>query len=368
MSKTFISLQDVADLKQHCNTQTKTNIANKVGYDYKSSGLSDKCMHLAEGIFRLLLRDAEIKVRESIANNLKDTQELPRDIVDTILQDADSVALPFIQSYSSFNDEDLIKIVNVGNPKRSKAVASRANLSRPVSSHIVEKCSDDVLETLVTNESANLGDGDLEQIITKYPDNENLKKGIVYRTDLPFPVIEKIIDKLSDILKRHLLMSQNMPLDFTTNLVNEIKEKLTLKLSADYSEDEKLKEFVHQLFTANRLTYSLVTRAICSGDLKFFEYAISYMSETPINNVRKTLFNPQADFEVRNLLRKALLPKSVFPAVLNALKVINDIRFDCCRTNAKLFGRKVIERVLSLNSTTDELSNEDVNYLISQIN
>lgn len=367
MTDTFISAQDVANLKEHRDVQTKSSIAGKICGNYNSSIMSEKCMQLAEGIFRLLLRDTEIKVRESLASNLKDSHDLPRDIVDSILQDADSVALPFIQYYTSFNDNDLINIINLGNTNRSKAVASRRNLSQPVSSHIIKKCPDEVLETLVGNESANINDTDFEQIIDKYPNNETLKKGIVYRTDLPFSVIEKIIDKLSDILKRHLLLNHNMPLDFTSDLVNEIKEKLTLKLSADYSSDDQLKEFVRQLFMANRLTYSLVTRAICAGDLKFFEYAISYMSETPITNVRKILFNSQADFEIRNLLRKALLPKSVFPAILNALKVINDIRFDCCRTNSKLFGRKVIERVLSLNSTTDELSSEDINYLISQI-
>ena len=367
MSNIFISAQDVDALKKRRDVQTKSDITGKLCIGYNSSALSEKCMHLAEGIFRLLLRDTEIKVRETLASNLKDAHDLPRDIVDSILQDADSVALPFIQYYASFNDDDLINIINLGNTNRSKAVASRPNLSQPVSSHIIEKCSDEVLEALVKNETADLKDTDFEEIINKHPNNEILKKGIVYRTDLPFTVIEKIIDKLSDILKRHLLLNHNMPLDFTTDLVNEIKEKLTLKLSADYSNDDQIKEFVHHLFMANRLTYSLVTRAICSGDLKFFEYAVSFMSETPITNVRKILFNSQADFEVRNLLRKALLPKSVFPAILNALKVINDIRFDCCRTNSKLFGRKVIERVLSFNSTTDELSAEDINYLISQI-
>lgn len=367
MINTLLSAQDVASLKQNRDAQNKSSIARKVGQTYNTAALSDKCMQLAEGIFRLLLNDTSLKVREALTDNLKNSHDLPHDIVDKILKDADSVALPFIQNYASFNDDDLINIINLGNPARSKAVAKRPNLSLPVSSHIIDKCSDDVLETLVTNDTANLDDTAFEKIIAKYPDNEILKKGMVYRTDLPFSVIEKIIDKLSDILKRHLVLNHNMPLDFTTDLINEIKEKLTLKLSADYSTEDQLKEFVHQLFAANRLTYSLVTRAICSGDLKFFEYAVSYMSETPIANVRKILFNSQADFEVRNLLRKALLPKSVFPAIINALKVINDVRFDCCRTNSKLFGRKVIERVLSLNSSTDELSSEDINYLISQI-
>ena len=77
------------------------------------------------------------------------------------------------------------------------------------------------------------------------------------------------------------------------------------------------------------------------GDLKFFEYAIVYLSNTPILEVRKTLFNSSADFMVRNLLRKAFIPKSMFPAVFSALKIIREIKFDCCRTDRKTFGHKV---------------------------
>lgn len=367
MSENQLTFQDAAALNQRRNVQTKSTIAQKVGKIYSARAFNNKCLRLAEDIFRLLVRDTETKVREVLADSLKHSQSLPRDVVDSILKDVDSVAVPFIQYYAELSDEDLIDIINIDNITRHHAVARRQGLSDNVSSHIVDKCADEVVEDLLTNESAQIEPPTFEKIIAKYPENEILKKGMIYRANLPFSVIEKILDKLSDKLKTYLVLNHNMPQDFTANLINEIKEKLTLKVSSEYSSDDRIKEFVRQLFNANRLTYSLITRAICSGDLKFFEYAVSFMSETPVVTVRKILFNSQADFEVRNLLRKALLPKSVFPAIFSALKVINDIRFDCCRTDSHLFTRKVIERILSYTPTTDELSDEDINYLISQI-
>ena len=158
-----------------------------------------------------------------------------------------------------------------------------------------------------------------------------------------------------------------MPQDFATDLINEIKEKLTLKVSEEYSQDDQIRDFVQHLYKANRLTYSLVTRAICAGDLMFFEHSLSFLAEIPVANVRKILFNSTADFEIRNLLRKAMLPKSVFPAIFNALKVINDVRFDCGQSNNKLFSRKVIERILSYTQSTEELSSDDLQYLLSQL-
>ena len=103
------------------------------------------------------------------------------------------------------------------------------------------------------------------------------------------------------------------------------------------------------------------------GDLKFFEYALSYLSNTSLTEIRKILFNNQADFVIRNLLRKAFIPKEMFPAVFSALNIIKDIRYDCTKTNRETFVHKVIERILSVNNADEDISENDINYLISKI-
>lgn len=363
----IISHQDVERLRNNPDTANKSNIAQKVGGYYQQGVLSSSNRTLAENIFRLLVHDTEIKVRQVLADTLKYSNDLPHDIVKSIIKDRDSVALPFIQHYQSLTDDDLVNILKTSTLPKQKAVAKRNNLSRNLSSYIVNNCTDGVIEKLVTNETADIANETFEEIIKKYPESDILKKGIIYRNNLPFEVIEKIISHISYKLKAYLVLNHNLPQDFATDLINEIKEKLTLKISEEYSQDDQIRDFVQHLYKANRLTYSLVTRAICAGDLMFFEHSLSFLAEIPVANVRKILFNSTADFEIRNLLRKAMLPKSVFPAIFNALKVINDVRFDCGQSNNKLFSRKVIERILSYTQSTEELSSDDLQYLLSQL-
>ncbi len=367
MSDIVINKQDVEDLRKKLDVANKSNVARKVGDYYISSQITTEQRLLAEGIFRILIRDTEIKVRQVLADTLKNAQNLPSDIIDSILKDVDIVAVPFIQYSLALTDNDLINILNATSLPRQTAVAKRRNLSSTVSDAIAEKCSATVIEHLLTNKSSNIAPDSFEKIINKYPSNEILQKSIVYRNNLPFEVIEKIISRISYKLKTYLVLNHDLPQDFATDLINEIKEKLTLKISEDYSQDEQIHDFVKHLHHAGRLTHSLVTRSICSGDLLFFEHALSCLSDTPVFKVRKTLFNSSADFEIRNLLRKALLPKSVFATIFSALKVISSIRFDCDRFSAKLFCRKVIERILSYAPNTEELSHDDLNYLLSKI-
>lgn len=367
MNDESLNRQDVANLSQNASAETKSVIAKKIGAVYNAN-ITPQAVKLVEDIFRIMVRDAEIKVREALSNSLKNCTNLPSDVVRAILNDKDSVALPFLQYYDSLTSEDLIKLLNVPSIARQKAIAQRRGLANEVSLYIAEYCSDEVVGELISNEQTDIGENVFNIIVDKYAKHDDIQKRLVYRSEVPASIFEKIVDKLSYKLKTYLMLHHNLSKELASNLVDEIKEKITLSISEEYSSDKQIEELVHQLYKANRLTPGLVVRAICLGDLKFFEYAVVYLSETPIAEVRKILFNSQADFMIRNLLRKAFIPKNAFPAVFSTLKIIREIRFDCGRSNRKAFGHKVVERILSYVQNTDELNPDDIKYLVSKIN
>ena len=367
MNKLELSQKDVETLSHDLSVENKALTAQKVSAYYDGKDISEKGRKLAEDIFRIMVEDVQVKVREVLSESLKNCKSIPRDIVLKLINDQESVAVPFIKYYDNLTDEDLITIIEAQNVSKQKAVALRKGLSADVSQYIVDKCSEDVVGVLISNETANLREQTYNSIISKYPNSENIKKNLVYRSELPTSVIEKIVNSLSEDLQKRLIITHNLPTDIATDIVEQVKEKTTLKISEEYSTDHQIEELVHQLHTSNHLTPSLVVRSICMGDLKFFEYALVYLSNTPLLEVRKILYNLQVDFMIRNLLRKAFIPKSMFPAVFSALNVIKDIRFGCQKSDRASFVHKVIERILSINSTSEELSDEDVNYLISKI-
>ena len=362
-----LNKEDIVTLNQNPNAVNKSITAQKVSALYKSGELSGRALDLAEDIFRILVKDIEVKVREALSESLKTCTSLPQDLVRELINDVDSVSMPFIKYYADLSQEDIISIIDSQNLNKQKAVAMRAGLDENISHYIAQTCSEDVIGVLVSNESAKIKENTYDIIIDRFPQSETIKKNMVYRSELPVSIIEKILHSLSDELLRHLVLTHNLPNDVACDIVEQVKEKTTLKISEEYSSDKKIEELIHELYTSNRLTASLVVRSICMGDLKFFEYALVYLSNTPIMEVRKILFNNNMDFMVRNLLRKAYIPKSMFPAVFSALKVIKDIRFDYKKNDSRTFAHKVIERILSYGSAGEDLSEDDVNYLVSKI-
>ena len=363
----MLTRDDISKLSKNPSAENKAAATKKIGAFYNTPSISEHSRFLAEDIFRILVKDVEVKVREALSDSLKNCHNIPEDIVKKLINDTESVSLPFIRYYSDLTQEDIISILDAQNINKQKAVALRKNLSYDISQYIAEKCPEEVIGVLISNESANIKEKTYHTIVERFPESTNIKQNMVYRSELPVSVIEKIVHSLSEELLQRLILTHNLPNNIASDIVEQVKEKTTLKISEEYSSDKQIEELVHQLYTSNRLTPTLVVRSICMGDLKFFEYALVYLSNTPITEVRKILFNTNMDFMIRNLLRKAYIPKAMFPAVFSALKVVKDIRFDYKKNDRKDFAHKVIERILSYGSAGEDLNEEDVNYLISKI-
>ena len=362
-----LTSQDVIKLSKNFTADNKIITAQKISAYYNGNSLTDEGMKIAEDIFRIMVHDVEIKVRAVLSESLKRARNIPQDIVEAIINDHDSVAIPFIKWYEDFSKEDLLQILEFQSINKQKAVAERENLTEDISQYIVERCPEEVINTLIQNPTANIKEQSYFSIINKYHDSDTIKESLISRPELPITVIEKIVNYLSQELKRRLIITHKLPTDIASDLIEQVKEKTTLKISEEYSSDKQIEELVHQLYTNNRLTPSLVVRSICLGDLTFFEYALVYLSNTPITEVRKILFNSSLDFMIRNLLRKAYIPKSMFPAVFSALKVIQEIRFDVKDNDRNAFSHRVIERILSFGNAAEEFKEEAINYLISKL-
>ena len=240
MTENILDKQDVNNLAQNTNVENKTIVAQKLGNFYSTKDLSPSLVKLAEDIFRIMVRDTEILVREALADSLKNCNGLPKDVVEAIINDKDSVAVPFLQYYSALTKEELIKILEMPGVAKHKAVAKRVNLPDEMSKYIAERCSDEVVGELVSNEKAIISEKTFDVILAKYSENEDIKKRLVYRSELPPSIVEKIVDKLSYKLKTYLMLHHNLTKDMASNLVEEVKERITISISEEYSSDNQI--------------------------------------------------------------------------------------------------------------------------------
>lgn len=367
MADITLTQKDIDELTQNMSSKTKSEAIKKVGYYYNDTILTDNERKIAEDIFRIMVVDAEEQVRSILADSLKSSKRIPRDIIQKIVNDKDNIALPFIRQATSLTDEDLVDILNSQNIDRQKAVAMREQISSSLSQYIAEKCPEPVIETLLENEKASIAEKTYNVIVDKYPESEKIKEKIVDRKQLPVAIMERIVNSLSEVLQKKLLISHSLPTNLVTDIIEQVKDKATLRISQEYSSDAQIDALVRQLYKMQRLTPNLVVRAICMGDLKFFEFALLYITRRKLTDIRKIVVNLKDEFMIRNVLRDANIPTNLFPAVITSLKIIQEMNFDVEKENKANFTQKVIERLLTFDTTVEKMDSDDVDYLISKI-
>ena len=109
-----LTQRDVERLLADPSPQTRAEMAAKVAASLESVRLTDGERKLAEGIVRVMARDAAERVRQALAENLKSSQSLPRDVALTLARDVEAVALPVLGASSVLTDADLIELVRTG--------------------------------------------------------------------------------------------------------------------------------------------------------------------------------------------------------------------------------------------------------------
>ena len=117
----------LADTTVEARADTAADIAAAYG-----EGLNDGERQVAEEIFRLMMQDAEVRVRQALSESLKDNPIVPRDVALTLAADVADVALPILEYSSVLNDDDLVEIIRSQSADHQKAIAQRATVSEPV--------------------------------------------------------------------------------------------------------------------------------------------------------------------------------------------------------------------------------------------
>ncbi len=113
---------DVERLLTDPSPRTRARTTAKIAAQFDARMLSPAERRVAEDIFRTLVKDAGILVREALAAHLKSTPDLPHDVALALAKDVDSVALPMLKFSEVLTEEDLIEIVRGQEPAKQAAI------------------------------------------------------------------------------------------------------------------------------------------------------------------------------------------------------------------------------------------------------
>lgn len=364
-----LSADDVQRLMSNPSAEVRADTATKIATNFQDGSLGEVEQQLASEIFRVLAKDAEERVREALSANLKNASNLPPDVAKSLAADiSDNVALPIIQFSSALNEDDLIEIVRTQAPQRQVAVASRDDVTENVANVLVDEADKSAVVALVSNERVHLSEGVLDKVVDNYGDDEDIQNPLVHRPSLPVTITEKLVAKLSDDLKDYLVANHELSESVATDLILQARERATIGLVATYNDETDVEALIRQLQSGGRLTPSIILRALCVGDIPFFETALSVMANVPLQNAR-ILIHDEGDLGFKSLYAKAGLSAKLLPAFKTAVNLARNAEVDKTDADPDVQMRTMLEHILTAHEDmVGEYGEENVEYLLNRFN
>ncbi|WP_454557578.1 DUF2336 domain-containing protein [Parapedomonas caeni] len=361
--ETMLSVQDVARLMADPSVDNRAATVAKVGDAFSGGGMGDKERVLAEEIFRLMVRDVETKVRAALSQSIRLSADLPHDVAVSLANDVAEVALPVIEASSVLSDDDLMAIIASKPAEYQVAVAARPVVSERVSDALVETRNEDVVARLVSNDGAMLSEETMDRVLDEFGHVQRISNPMAERTVLPMKVAERLVSLVSERIRDHLVTHHDLSPDLAMDLLLDSRERATLHLLDGSTDTPDVYDLVDQLHANGRLSATIILRALCMGDLTFFEAALAKKAGIPVANAYQLIHDRGGKGLERLFNRVGMTPQALAVARA-ALEVAEEL--DLSGSDDRLALREVmIERVLT--RFEDGIDQENLDYFIAKI-
>ncbi|MDX2096078.1 MAG: DUF2336 domain-containing protein [Alphaproteobacteria bacterium] len=341
-----ITREDIEALVREPSPAMRQRICEKISGGYNAGVYTENEMRLANEIFRLLLKDTEMKVRLLMADTLKSNMQVPHDIIWALANDRQEIAVPVLQHSHVLSEDDLIAIVQATreHPKL-KAVAQRESISRPLSHALVEKRDREITRTLLGNKGAALADTSIDLMLEEFARDHSILEELVLRGGLPYEFAERLFASVSDALKKQMTRKYRMNRHVVEEVTVAARETAMLQFISPWMSQNDINHLVEEMHRNKRLSDSVIIRSLCIGDLRFFETAIARRVGIPASNARLLLIDP-GPLGFKALYDSSGLPASFYEAVHVMLRLaLEETRYGDYRTND--FGAMMVAKIRS---------------------
>lgn len=252
----------------------------------------EKAKRYISDVLDILAQDQTTRVRQVLADTLKDVDYAPAAVIKRLAVDVeDVVANPILQFSPILSDEDLLEIIDGGCASgRLCAISRRQGVGEAVADAIVTRDDRDAVTALLENKSAQIREEMLDKLVEQAPQVEVWHKPLVERPQLSPGATRRLATFVAKALLKKL--ERRAGLDEETAQLLEAEMTRRLEQEGD-EEDDSLKR-AKELHAAGKLDDETLSEALISGDRSLVRCGLSVRSKLSLDQVSEILSSRSA--------------------------------------------------------------------------
>jgi uncharacterized protein (DUF2336 family) len=249
-------------------------------------------------VLEKLAADHMPRVRRILADELRASNCLPREIVLKLAHDADTlVSVPIVEYSPLLSDDDLLELIATSTVSGVlEAVARRHSVSEPVADALVATLDIPAVSALLANPSAQIREQTLDMILDNAQAIEPWHKPLVMRADLSLRAVRRVAGFVSSALLDTLAERNDLDEETTRVLKSRMKSRIDKEdsWSEAESEAEAAEKEALAAFEAGKIDDRYIDAAMQAGNRSLCTYALALKAQLPAGTVRRILASRNA--------------------------------------------------------------------------
>ncbi|MCZ6496840.1 MAG: DUF2336 domain-containing protein [Alphaproteobacteria bacterium] len=241
----------------------------------------------------ILAQDQLARVRQALAEALKDVAEVPNHIIQRLARDVEqAVCAPVLEFSPLLTDDDLLEIIeSSGVSGAVSAISRRADVSGAVSDALAHTLDEDAVAQLLANPSAQIREETLDWIVECSREVGTWQMPLARRPKLPRRAVRRLAEFVANAVLAMLHRRDDLDADTADLIDKAVRERMADQPppldDADQggadrtSGPEPAAEIVQRLYASGKLDDGRLDMELLSGNRAFITHALSLMAGIP---------------------------------------------------------------------------------------
>ena len=263
--------QELLGLAQDTTEGGRARLATAVSDFFKEHKLNEREQGIASDIMLNLLKQAELDLRQALADRLAVQDDVPRDLMVYLANDDEiSVAGKVLMHSPVLTEGHLLEIIENKGSTHWQAVAQRPAVSARVSARLVDTKDVATILSLIDNERADLGDTSVKKIVRIALKSEELQAPLLRRPEVDTDTAVSLYMIVSQELRRQIIERFPVGQQYIDRAFEVLVQELSQEARDQGGVSPEMAVLAKRFMDRNEVTPDLMIRTLRRGQKGFF--------------------------------------------------------------------------------------------------
>ena len=240
-------------------------------------------------ILAILAEDQLTRVRQILAEELKQSDRIPHAVVRRLAEDTEEVVSAPILEYSPLlSERDLKEIIAAGLARGALlAVTRREGLSEELADIVVASLEIPAISELLANKEARIREATMNAIVRRVEDVPELHEPLAMRPNLSVRIIKRIAGFVASSLVNTMIEQNELPDDVASDIVGRVRRRI--ETDGDVSIEDDMIARLPEMQGRGLLNDEFVTEGIKARRRSVVIHALAMMAGAKTDAVASLL-------------------------------------------------------------------------------